>query len=52
LAGFLAEERVNLGQWSYDQEYGYQFLDSDSAAFRTEDFEAASEGEFVELWNL
>ncbi|MDQ3653975.1 MAG: hypothetical protein M3457_02700 [Chloroflexota bacterium] len=48
---FLAEERRNMGDWWFDQEYGCQFLDAESAAFRSEDIEAAF-GEDIEQWQL
>jgi hypothetical protein len=47
---FLAEERRTLGQWWFEQEYTCTFLDAQSAAFRSQDVEAA----FTEYprWNL
>ena len=50
-AAFLAEERRNLGEWWYEQEYCCRFLDAQGAAFRREDIDRAfSEG--VETWDL
>ena len=40
-AAFLAEERRTLGEWWYRQEYGCEFLDAQTAAFRSADIEAA-----------
>lgn len=48
---FLAEEWESLGDWWFAQEYGCEFIDADSQAFRSEDVEAAS-GEFVDTWQL
>ncbi|MGE5618096.1 MAG: terminase large subunit domain-containing protein [Sphingomonadaceae bacterium] len=50
-AAFLEEERRNLGQWWYRQEFCCAFLDAESAAFRSEDIEAAFTTE-VETWEL
>ncbi len=49
-AGFLAEERRELGDWWYRQEYTCEFMDAQSAAFRSQDIDAAF-GE-VETWAL
>jgi hypothetical protein len=48
---FLEEERANMGEWWFDQEYGCRFLDAQSAAFRREDI-AAAFSEEVETWTL
>jgi hypothetical protein len=48
---FLAEERRTLGEWWFEQEYGCEFLDAQSAAFRREDIERAFSVE-VETWQL
>ncbi len=50
-AAFLAEERENLGEWWYRQEYFCEFLDAESAAFRKQDIDAAFKEE-VEAWAL
>ena len=50
-AAFLAEERRNLGEWWYEQEYCCRFLDAQGAAFRREDIDAAF-AEEVETWDL
>ncbi len=50
-AAFLEEERRTLGQWWFDQEYGCQFLDALTQAFRREDIEQAF-AEEVESWAL
>ncbi len=50
-ADFLAEERATMGDWWYSQEYGCQFLDAQSAAFRREDIDAAFSDE-VDTWEL
>ena len=48
---FLAEERAAIGDWWFRQEFLCEFLDAESAAFRTEDIDRAfSEG--VETWDL
>lgn len=49
---FLAEERENLGEWWFRQEYRCEFLDADTQAFSTEDLERAQVGEGVETWAL
>ncbi len=48
---FLEEERRELGEWWYSQEYGCQFLDAQTAAFRREDIDRAF-AEEVETWDL
>jgi hypothetical protein len=48
---FLAEEREAMGDWWYRQEYGCEFIDADSQAFRSEDIEAA-QTEWVDQWSL
>lgn len=48
---FLVEERRSLGDWWYLQEYECQFLDAESAAFRSQDIEAAFSEEIV-TWQL
>ena len=50
-AAFLAEERRNLGEWWFAQEYECRFLDAETAAFRSEDVEQAF-AEEVEPWRL
>lgn len=50
-AAFLEEERRNLGQWWFQQEYECRFLDAQTAAFRREDVERAL-AEEVEPWQL
>jgi hypothetical protein len=50
-AEFLEEERRNVGDWWFDQEYGCTFLDAQSAAFRREDIDRAFDEE-VETWSL
>ena len=50
-AAFLEEERRNLGEWWYRQEYNCEFLDAQTAAFRREDIEAMLDSE-VEVWDL
>lgn len=49
-AAFLAEERRVLGDWWYRQEYGCEFLDAQTAAFRSQDIEAAVKE--YETWEL
>lgn len=48
---FLAEERQELGDWWFSQEYECKFLDAQSAAFRAIDIEAAMQTDY-EPWNL
>jgi hypothetical protein len=50
-AEFLAEERRNLGEWWFAQEYGCQFLDAETQAFRSADIEAAC-SEDITTWEL
>ncbi len=50
-AAFLEEERRNMGEWFYAQEYECAFLDAESAAFRSEDIEAAFSEEVMQ-WQL
>jgi hypothetical protein len=48
---FLAEERRNVGEWWFEQEYFCEFLDAQSQAFRHEDIEEMFSEE-VEGWAL
>jgi hypothetical protein len=48
---FLAEERRNLGEWWFEQEYMCRFLDAETQAFRREDIDRAFEEE-VQVWEL
>lgn len=48
---FLEEERENMGDWWFQQEYMCQFLDAESAAFRSEDIEQIIKPG-VEQWTL
>ncbi len=50
-ADFLEEERSNLGEWWFEQEYMCKFLDAQTAAFRSEDIERIV-GKEVETWAL
>jgi Terminase large subunit, T4likevirus-type, N-terminal len=50
-AGFLEEERRTIGEFWYRQEYGCEFLDAQTAAFRLVDIERAF-AEEVETWDL
>ena len=50
-AAFLEEERRNLGEWWFRQEYLCEFLDAETQAFRREDIEKAFTSE-VETWQL
>jgi len=48
---FLAEELESMGEWWWNQEYMCKFMDSETAAFRSEDIESiVSLG--VETWSL
>ncbi|MGI8405475.1 MAG: phage terminase large subunit [Thermomicrobiales bacterium] len=48
---FLEAERRELGSFWFDQEYGCEFLDAESAAFRSQDIEAAFSQE-IEVWTV
>lgn len=48
---FLEEEREQLGQWWFDQEYRCMFMDAQSQAFRSEDI-AGTMIERTEEWQL
>ena len=48
---FLEEERRTLGEWWFRQEYGCEFLDAETQAFRREDVERAF-AEEVAAWAL
>jgi Terminase large subunit, T4likevirus-type, N-terminal len=48
---FLEEERENMGDWWFEQEYMCQFLDAQGAAFRSQDIERIIKPE-VDQWSL
>ncbi len=48
--GFLAEERRDMGEWWFNQEYLCQFMDAESQAFATDDIDRAFTGEEVQQW--
>jgi len=48
---FLAEERRELGDWWYLQEYMCEFMDAQTVAFRREDIDRAFNAE-VQVWDL
>jgi hypothetical protein len=50
-AEFLAEERRTMGDWWFRQEYGCDFLDSETQPFTSEDIEHAFSEE-IEPWDL
>lgn len=50
-AAFLEEERRNVGEWWFSQEYMCQFLDAQTQAFRRADIDRAFSEE-VEQWDL
>jgi hypothetical protein len=50
-ADFLAEERRDMGEWWFSQEYMCEFLDAQSQAFRRADIDKAFQ-EDVEQWQL
>lgn len=50
-ADFLAEERRTIGEFWYAQEYGCQFLDAESSAFREADIRQAF-AEEIETWEM
>jgi hypothetical protein len=49
-AAFLDEERRELGEWFFNQEYMCTFMDAQSSAFRREDIDRAFSE--VEVWNV
>lgn len=49
---FLAEERAQLGDWWYRQEYFCQFLDSQTALFTNDDIERMFANPDMEIWEL
>lgn len=48
---FLEEEKENMGEWWFLQEYMCQFMDAQTAAFRSEDIDRIVDRE-VEQWAL
>lgn len=50
-ASFLEEERRNIGDWWFEQEYLCKFIDAQSQAFRREDVDRALTEE-VAIWAL
>jgi len=50
-AEFLAEEQRTIGEWWFSQEYGCQFLNAETQAFRREDIDHAFREE-VTTWAL
>lgn len=48
---FLEEERRNMGEWWFQQEYGCQFMEAETQPFRREDIDRAFREE-VEPWEL
>jgi hypothetical protein len=48
---FLAEEKRNMGEWWYAQEYGCVFSEAETQAFRREDIDNAFREE-VQTWGL
>lgn len=50
-AEFLEEEKRNIGEWWYQQEYMCQFSEADTQAFRREDVDNAFREE-IEAWEL
>lgn len=48
---FLAEERQQLGDWHFRQEYYGEFMDAESSAFRSEDIRRIFSAD-VEQWEL
>jgi hypothetical protein len=49
-AAFLDEERRELGEWFFNQEYMCTFMDAQSSAFRREDIDRAFSE--VEVWSV
>jgi hypothetical protein len=47
---FLEEERQQLGDWWFQQEYGCEFMDAETSAFRSDDIDRAFME--VETWTL
>ncbi len=50
-AAFLEEEKESMGEWWYRQEYGCEFSEAETQAFRREDIENAFREE-IEPWDL
>lgn len=50
-AAFLEEERRTIGEFWFRQEYGCEFLDAQSQAFRREDIDRAFDQE-IDAWTL
>lgn len=50
-AEFLEEEQQEMGDWWFQQEYMCQFMDAETAAFRSQDIERIVSRE-VESWDL
>lgn len=48
---FLEEEKESMGEWFYLQEYFCQFMDAETAAFRSQDIERIAR-EDIEAWPL
>ena len=48
---FLAEEQRNMGDWWFQQEYGCEFVDAQSQAFRRVDIDKAF-AEEIQPWSL
>jgi len=48
---FLAEEKRNMGEWWFAQEYGCTFSEAETQAFRREDVERAFR-EDIDVWDL
>jgi hypothetical protein len=50
-AEYLAAERASMGAWWFRQEFGCEFLDSQSAAFSQADIDRAFSEDYA-TWNL
>jgi hypothetical protein len=48
---FLEEERENMGEYWFNQEYLCQFMDAQSAAFRSQDIDRIV-GNDIETWEF
>lgn len=48
---FLAEEKEEMGDWWFQQEYMCKFMDAATSAFRSEDIEKIVQPE-LEIWDL
>lgn len=51
-AEFLSQERAELGDWVFDQEYMAEFRENEAAVFGFTDIQRSVSGEVVEQWEI